>query len=80
MSFITKNDNYAQAKIDLETNVNKAKNDPSMKSIKVSDSQNIELNDVAETPIYGVCVNGSVYGLNKGVSNHVDHSQRCRKY
>ena len=80
VSFITKNDDYAQAKTDLENNVNKAKSDPSMQSIKVSDSDDMQLNNVTETPIYGVCIDGSVYGLNTGYSNNVDHSQRCRKY
>ena len=79
MSFITKNDDFSQAKSDLQTNVDSTKNDPSMKSIKVSDSESMVLNNVTETPIYGVCINGSVYGLNTGFSNQVDHSQRCRE-
>ena len=40
------------------------------------------LNTVTDTPTYGVCINGSVYGLNQAIDSQTghDHSQRCRKY
>lgn len=39
-------------------------------------SQTMTLNNVTETPTYGVCVNGSVYGLNQGFG----HNTKCRTY
>ena len=71
----TQNDDFAQAKSSLEGNVTKAKAAPSMYSIKVSQTQNMSLKRVNDTPTIGVCVDGSVYGLNQDVG----HSQKCRK-
>lgn len=79
VSFITKNDDFAQAKSSLESNVTKAKGAASMNTISISDSEQLLLNTVDETPTIGVCVDGSVYGLNQGLVNGTDHSQKCRK-
>ena len=79
MSVITQNNDFSQAKADLEQNVTSAKSDPSMQSIQAG-SESMTLNNVSETPTYGVCVNGSVFGLNQGITPSGDHSQRCRKY
>lgn len=75
MSVTTQNDDFAQAKSSLEGNVTKAKASASMKEISVSNDETMVLNTVEETPTTGVCIAGSVYGLNQGL----DHSQRCRK-
>lgn len=75
MSVITQNDDFAQAKSSLEGNVTVAKGAPTMKTIQVSNSETMSLNTVYETPTIGVCVDGSVYGLNQDVG----HSQKCRK-
>lgn len=39
-------------------------------------SQTMTLNNVTDTPTYGVCVNGSVYGLNQDFG----HNTKCRTY
>lgn len=78
MSFITKNDNFAQAKSSLENNVTKAKGAASMKTISISDTEQLVLNTVDESPTIGVCVDGGVYGLNQGLDKNGDHSQKCR--
>lgn len=39
-------------------------------------SQTMTLNNVTDTPTYGVCVNGSVYGLNQAFG----HNTKCRTY
>ena len=75
MSVTTQNDDFAQAKSSLEGNVTAAKSAQSMNAIKVSNTDTMSLNTVYETPIIGVCVDGSVYGLNQDVG----HSQKCRK-
>lgn len=80
MSVKTQNNDFAKAKSELEGNVTNAMNSESMKAIKVSSSQSMMLNAVKDTPTYGVCIDGSVYGLNQGTTNNVDHSQRCRKF
>lgn len=82
VSVITKNNNFEQAKSALEQNVTNAKVAPSMQSIEVSGSESMTLNNVTDTPTYGVCVNGSVFGLNTGFDflTQTDHSQRCRKW
>ena len=46
-----------------------------MKTIKVSNKETMNLNTVYETPTIGVCLDGSVFGLNQDVG----HSQKCRK-
>ena len=76
----TQNNDYAQAKSSLEANVTNAKSSASMSSIQVSDSENMTLDTVTDTPTVGVCIDGGVYGLNQGVTETGDHSQRCRKY
>ena len=75
MEVTTQNDDFAQAKSSLEGNVTNAKAAPSMNTIEVSKTQNMSLNSVYETPTIGVCIDGSVYGLNQDVG----HSQKCRK-
>ena len=75
VSVTTKNNDFAQAKSSLEGNVTNAKASPSMKTIKVSNTETMSLNTVYETPTIGVCLDGSVYGLNQDVG----HSQKCRK-
>lgn len=75
MTVTTQNDDFAQAKSSLEGNVTAAKSAPSMKTIKVSNTDSMSLETVHETPTVGVCVQGSVYGLNQDVG----HSQKCRK-
>lgn len=76
----TQNSDFAAAKSSLEGNVTKAMSSSSMKTIQVSDSQTMSLNTVTDTPTVGVCIDGSVYGLNQGLDKTGDHSQRCRKY
>lgn len=75
MSFITQNNNYSKAVSDLESNVANAKASSAMRAIQVSSSERMILNTVNETATYGVCVNGSVFGLNPSFG----HNQRCRK-
>ena len=75
MEVTTQNDDFAQAKSSLEGNVTNAKAAPSMNTIKVSKTQSMNLNSVYETPTIGVCIDGSVYGLNQDVG----HNQKCRK-
>ena len=79
VSVPTQNDDFAQAKSSLEGNVTKAKASPSMNTIQVSKDETMSLNTVTETPTIGVCIAGSVYGLNQGLDQSGDHSQRCRK-
>ena len=75
VSVTTQNDDFAQAKSSLEGNVTNAKKATSMKTIQVSNTETMSLNTVDETPIIGVCVDGSVFGLNQNPG----HSQKCRK-
>ena len=75
MEVKTQNNDFDQAKTSLEQNVTNAKTDPSMQSMNAG-SQTMTLNNVTETPTYGVCVNGSVYGLNQGFG----HNTKCRTY
>lgn len=75
----TQNNDFAQAKSSLEGNVTMAMSSSSMMTIQVSSSQTMTLNTVTDTPTVGVCIDGSVYGLNQGLDQSGDHSQRCRK-
>ena len=75
VSVTTQNENFAQAKSELEGNVAKTKTSPSMKTIQVSNTETMSLDTVYDTPTIGVCVAGGVYGLNQDVG----HSQKCRK-
>ena len=75
VSFITQKNNFGKAVSDLESNVAKAKASSKMQAIQVSSSERMILNTVNETATYGVCVNGSVFGLNPSAG----HNQQCRK-
>lgn len=75
MEVKTQNNDFDQAKTSLEQNVTNAKTASSMRSLNAG-SQTMTLNNVTDTPTYGVCVNGSVYGLNQGSG----HETKCRKY
>ncbi|XP_067041101.1 sushi, von Willebrand factor type A, EGF and pentraxin domain-containing protein 1-like [Acropora muricata] len=74
VSFITQNNNFRKAVSDLESNVARAKVSSKMQAIQVSSSERMTLNTVNETETYGVCVNGSVFGLNPTSG----HNQRCQ--
>lgn len=75
MEVKTQNNDFDQAKTSLEQNVAKSKTDPSMQSMNAG-SQTMTLTNVTDTPTYGVCVDGSVYGLNQDFG----HNTKCRKY
>lgn len=75
MEVKTQNNDFDQAKTSLEQNVTKSKTDPSMQSMNAG-SQTMTLNNVTDTPTYGVCADGSVYGLNQDFG----HNTKCRKY
>ena len=72
---LTQNNDFNQAKTSLEQNVTNAKTAASMQSIDVGGAQSMTLNNVTDTPTTGVCINGSIYGLNQDFG----HNQKCRK-
>ncbi|XP_068719046.1 sushi, von Willebrand factor type A, EGF and pentraxin domain-containing protein 1-like [Montipora capricornis] len=74
VSFITQNNDFDQSVSHLENNVATAKTASEMQSIQISSTESMTLNNVTETSTYGVCLNGSVYGLNQGFG----HSTKCQ--
>ena len=76
VSVFTHGGSYGEAKNALEGNVTKAKSSPSMQSFDVPGSESTSLVSVNETETYAVCIEGSVFELNVGITS----KDQCREY